>query len=67
MDKRRKIREKFGLREEPCDDCLVTACCAECAISQEARELKVREKKTSTAAATTKSPPIREQPRTIKV
>ena len=40
--KRKLLREKYGLREEPCNDCLVTAFCAPCANCQDARELKAR-------------------------
>lgn len=42
MNKRKKLREKYGLKQKPCHDCLVTAFCTECAVSQEARELKAR-------------------------
>jgi Cys-rich protein (TIGR01571 family) len=38
---RRQIRERYGLREAPCGDCLVHTCCAECAVCQDAYELKV--------------------------
>jgi len=42
MEKRKKLRQKYFLREEPCNDCLVTACCGGCSVCQEARELKAR-------------------------
>ncbi|CAF1097836.1 unnamed protein product [Adineta steineri] len=40
--KRKVLRQKYLLKEEPCHDCLVTAFCGPCAICQEARELKSR-------------------------
>ena len=42
MDKRKKLRQKYGLKEEPCDDCIVTFCLPECALIQEKRELDIR-------------------------
>jgi len=39
MGRRRALREKYGLAEDG-NDCLVTAFCPLCAISQEAREIK---------------------------
>ncbi len=42
IDNRRTLRLKYGLAEEPCDDCLVIFCCAPCAVCQAARELKIR-------------------------
>ncbi|GMH33219.1 hypothetical protein BSKO_01053 [Bryopsis sp. KO-2023] len=39
---RRDLREKYGLRHEPCGDCTVHMFCSPCAVCQEARELKVR-------------------------
>lgn len=42
--KRGQIREKYGLEENTCEDCFITCCCAQCALCQEARELKVRGK-----------------------
>jgi hypothetical protein len=39
---RRILRLRYGLAEEPCDDCLVITCCAPCAVCQAARELKIR-------------------------
>ncbi len=41
-DNRRALREKFGLPEEPCDDCTVVSFCSPCAVCQAARELKFR-------------------------
>jgi Cys-rich protein (TIGR01571 family) len=40
--KREKLREKYGLEENACEDCFITCCCAPCAICQEAREIKTR-------------------------
>lgn len=37
---RRSLREKHGLKEEPCGDCCTHCLCATCAICQEAREVK---------------------------
>jgi len=42
IDNRRALRYKYGLPEEPCDDCLVIICCAPCSVCQAARELKIR-------------------------
>lgn len=39
--KRNTLRQRYGLQED-CNDCVTTACCANCAICQEARELKMR-------------------------
>ncbi len=41
MNKRKALRNRFGLQED-CNDCIVTTFCASCAICQEARELKFR-------------------------
>ncbi|CAF3499566.1 unnamed protein product [Rotaria socialis] len=38
--KRQALRQKYGLREDPCGDCPTTACCGPCALCQEARFLK---------------------------
>ncbi|UJR20411.1 hypothetical protein I4U23_023542 [Adineta vaga] len=39
--KRKTLREKYGLREDPsCGDCLTTFFCGECALCQEARFLE---------------------------
>jgi len=43
MGKRKALRQRYGL-EEGCGDCLTTTFCVGCAICQEARELKIREK-----------------------
>ena len=41
--KRKTLRDKFNLREDPsCGDCLTTLCCGPCALCQEARFLKAR-------------------------
>ncbi|PQQ15014.1 protein PLANT CADMIUM RESISTANCE 7-like [Prunus yedoensis var. nudiflora] len=39
---REKLRQKFGLPEEPCCDCCVHFCCDPCALCQEHAELKSR-------------------------
>ncbi|XP_071686361.1 protein PLANT CADMIUM RESISTANCE 3-like [Rutidosis leptorrhynchoides] len=39
---RTKMRSQYGLREVPCNDCLVHFCCEPCALCQEYRELKHR-------------------------
>ncbi|KAI3516654.1 hypothetical protein L1887_15577 [Cichorium endivia] len=39
---RTKMRSQYGLRETPCNDCLVHCCCELCALCQEYRELKHR-------------------------
>ncbi|KAD2804195.1 hypothetical protein R6Q59_030284 [Mikania micrantha] len=39
---RTKMRTQYGLRESPCNDCLVHFCCERCALCQEYRELKYR-------------------------
>lgn len=36
------MRSQYGLRETPCNDCLVHWCCEPCALCQEYRELKHR-------------------------
>ena len=41
--KRKDLRQKYGLREDPsCGDCPTTLCCGPCALCQEARLLKRR-------------------------
>ncbi len=40
--KRKVLRQKYLLKEEPCNDCLTTAFCGPCAVCQEARELNAR-------------------------
>jgi len=47
---RKKIREKFGLKEEPCNDCMAHLCCNCCATIQEMREVKYRNGKTQSGA-----------------
>eukprot|EP00210_Caulerpa_lentillifera_P007007 g6701.t1 len=37
---RNDLRRKYGLKHEPCGDCVVHLCCFPCAICQEAREIK---------------------------
>ena len=39
---RKKLRKKYRLQEEPCNDCLVTTFCSSCGVCQEARELETR-------------------------
>ncbi|XP_030468117.1 protein PLANT CADMIUM RESISTANCE 2-like [Syzygium oleosum] len=39
---RTKLRREFGLKQDPCHDCLVHYCCMNCALCQEYRELKSR-------------------------
>ncbi|XVF28565.1 hypothetical protein REPUB_Repub15cG0040800 [Reevesia pubescens] len=39
---REKMRAKFGLPAEPCNDCCVHWCCDTCALCQEHAELKNR-------------------------
>ncbi|OMO95395.1 hypothetical protein COLO4_15923 [Corchorus olitorius] len=39
---REKLRAKFGLPAEPCNDCCVHFCCESCALCQEHAELKNR-------------------------
>jgi len=36
------IREKYGIPQDPCNDCLVTCFCLSCSVCQNARELKNR-------------------------
>ncbi|GKV19088.1 hypothetical protein SLEP1_g29386 [Rubroshorea leprosula] len=40
---REKLRTKFGLPPEPCNDCCVHCCCEPCALCQEHAELKARD------------------------
>ncbi|CAF4539734.1 unnamed protein product [Rotaria socialis] len=40
--KRKILRQKYSLREEPCEDSFATCCCGPCAVCQETRELKAR-------------------------
>ena len=42
--KRQDLRNKYGLREDPCNDCPTVFCCGPCALCQEARFLKRRGK-----------------------
>ncbi|KAF8038385.1 hypothetical protein BT93_B1043 [Corymbia citriodora subsp. variegata] len=39
---RTKLQREFGLKEDPCNDCLVHFCCMHCVLCQEYRELKSR-------------------------
>lgn len=39
---RKRIREKYSLPEEPCSDCCVHCWCTQCAVCQEAREIRLR-------------------------
>ncbi|XP_074558614.1 cell number regulator 2-like [Curcuma longa] len=39
---RGKLRAQFGLREAPCNDCLVHCCCESCSLCQMYRELSRR-------------------------
>jgi Cys-rich protein (TIGR01571 family) len=41
MGKRKTLRDRYRIQDD-CNNCLVTTCCSECAICQEARELKFR-------------------------
>ncbi|KAF5842683.1 protein plant cadmium resistance 7 [Dunaliella salina] len=38
---RAMVRNKYGLSEQPCNDCCVHCFCSPCALCQEARQLKV--------------------------
>ena len=44
MFQRKNMRQKYNLKEEPANDCVVTLCCSPCALCQEAREMKSRGK-----------------------
>uniref|UniRef100_A0A7S0WN92 Uncharacterized protein n=1 Tax=Chlamydomonas leiostraca TaxID=1034604 RepID=A0A7S0WN92_9CHLO len=39
---RGQLRQKYGLKEDPCSDCCVHCWCSPCGLCQEARELKAR-------------------------
>ncbi|KAF8020930.1 hypothetical protein BT93_G1364 [Corymbia citriodora subsp. variegata] len=39
---RTKLRRQLGLKQDPCNDCLVHFFCLRCALCQEYRELKSR-------------------------
>ncbi|PKU62642.1 cell number regulator 7-like [Dendrobium catenatum] len=39
---RKKLRSRYGLASEPCNDCCVHFCCEPCALCQEHAELKNR-------------------------
>ncbi|KAI3511462.1 hypothetical protein L1887_18616 [Cichorium endivia] len=39
---REKLRNKYGLPSDPCNDCCVHCCCEACALCQEHTELKNR-------------------------
>ncbi len=39
---RRKLRLKYGLPEQPCDDYCTECCCLPCSLAQQTRELKSR-------------------------
>jgi len=47
---RKKVRQKFGLKETPCNDCMAHLCCNCCATIQEIRELKSRKFKARSGA-----------------
>lgn len=40
--RRKLLREKYHLAEEPCNDCCVVCCCTTLAVCQEAREMEKR-------------------------
>ncbi|CAF1102187.1 unnamed protein product [Didymodactylos carnosus] len=42
MEKRRTLRQQYNIAGDGCEDCCVTCWCSECAICQEAREIKAR-------------------------
>eukprot|EP00612_Vaucheria_litorea_P003944 CAMPEP_0171461372 /NCGR_PEP_ID=MMETSP0945-20130129/5847_1 /TAXON_ID=109269 /ORGANISM="Vaucheria litorea, Strain CCMP2940" /LENGTH=125 /DNA_ID=CAMNT_0011987707 /DNA_START=41 /DNA_END=418 /DNA_ORIENTATION=- len=48
---RTQIRNKYGLREEPCSDCLVHFLCLACALCQDFREVKKQNGLMGAAAA----------------
>ncbi|KAF5839460.1 PLAC8 family-domain-containing protein [Dunaliella salina] len=41
---RAELRKKYNLVEEPCGDCCIHFFCSPCAVCQEARELRIRER-----------------------
>jgi len=45
---RQRLRAKYGLQEEPCNDYLVHFLCSSCGVCQEARELRARKIRSST-------------------
>ena len=47
---RKKIREKYNLKEDPCNDCMAHFCCGCCATIQEIREVKSRNGKGQSGA-----------------
>ncbi|KAK9819552.1 hypothetical protein WJX74_011017 [Apatococcus lobatus] len=61
---RRAIRQKYGIREGPCSDKAVWACCWCCATCQEAKELQEHEVRkplvgnTTQQATSTVAPPV---------
>lgn len=44
MLKRWEIRNQFGLKGNEVEDCLVSSCCAFCAIIQQEKEVVVRQR-----------------------
>ncbi|CAI0400930.1 unnamed protein product [Linum tenue] len=40
---RHRLREQYGLPEQPCGDCILHWCCGPCAVCQEYRELNNRD------------------------
>uniref|UniRef100_A0A6T8K5U9 Uncharacterized protein n=1 Tax=Hemiselmis andersenii TaxID=464988 RepID=A0A6T8K5U9_HEMAN len=40
MQARSAVRDRYGIKEEPCCDCCVACCCAPCALVQEMSELR---------------------------
>jgi Cys-rich protein (TIGR01571 family) len=41
---REEIRERYGIRGGPCQDCLASCCCCCCALTQEHREIVLEER-----------------------
>jgi len=40
---REEIRERYGIRSSPINDCLVSWCCNPCSLTQERREIELEE------------------------
>jgi Cys-rich protein (TIGR01571 family) len=41
---REEIRERYGIRGSPLDDCLASWCCNPCSLTQERREIELEER-----------------------
>ena len=54
---RENMHKQFGLKGSACSACMATCFCANCALCQDAKEIKIRQEKAAVGAAPTIPPP----------